>query len=452
MILTFASLILTVILILCFSNIKTGTTLFLAYAILVPINYISIGSLHLGENFVRIILVLSLLYDFKIRHHYRLSWKLYWPFILYYIVELMMMPFQHDTPTFWMLDRWRFSITRILVVGFVIYNVLSIYPETIKLYRRALLFSILTAGIYGILLTTSNGFNPYINAIILSTGTIADAQDRIAYFMADDRLFGRISSVFMHPMSFGLFIGLSFIYVFSIRKKISKRLIIPLLSILSLDALFCGVRSCIGGLVIATSFYLIFSKNLKIGLTTLFIGLIAYNIISQMPELSEYLSSMTSFDNSKTNVSGSSIDMRLNQLNGCLAEIRNNPIFGKGFEWTSYYHEKYGDHPVILAFESLIFVILCNNGYMGFIIWGILIYMIIKRSHKYHLNDVIIADSLLVFYIAYSCITGEYGYMQYYLLFYVCLVFDNSKSNKEGSKPKKSLTPILSKGEKSTIS
>ena len=31
-------------------------------------------------------------------------------------------------------------------------------------------------------------------------------------------------------------------------------------------------------------------------------------------------------------------------------------------------------------------------------------------------------NSLFVFYIAYACITGEYGYMQYFILFYVLML------------------------------
>lgn len=117
--------------------------------------------------------------------------------------------------------------------------------------------------------------------------------------------------------------------------------------------------------------------------------------------------------------------MRLDQLNGCLVEIRNNPILGKGYGWDGWYKSNFGDHPVILSFESLIFVILCDNGFLGFVIWGILIYMVVRNNKKFHLIDTAIANSLLVFYIAYSCITGEYGYMQYFLIFYICLVFEN---------------------------
>lgn len=426
MIVTIAGILLTIILILCFFNIRWGTALYLCYSFLVPLSDITLGPINLGQNFVKMVLILSLLYDFKIRHHYKLSWKLMIPFILYYAIELAIIPFQSETPSSWMYNTWRVSIMSTLFGAFVIYNVLSKYPDSLKLIRYAILVSILIAGVYGLFLTTTNGFNPYINLIVLSKGTALEAESLMGYFSAEGgRLFGRISSVFMHPMNFGLFIGLAFFYVFSIRKNIRKWVMILLMSILTLDALFCGVRSCIGGLVVAVAFYLLMSRNIKVGVLTLVLGLIVYNIVLKMPGLSDYLSSITDINNTQGNVSGSSVEMRLDQLNGCLVEIRNNPILGKGYGWDGWYKSNFGDHPVILSFESLIFVILCDNGFLGFVIWGILIYMVVRNNKKFHLIDTAIANSLLVFYIAYSCITGEYGYMQYFLIFYICLVFEN---------------------------
>lgn len=436
MILTIAGLLLTLILIICFFNIRLGTALFVVYSLLVPIPDITIGPLHFGDNLVKTVLLLSLLYDFKVRHHYKLSWKLMTPFLIYFVVILLIIPFQSETPRGWMYNSWRVSVMNTLFAAFVAYNVVSRYPDSILIFRRALIVSILVAGIYGLFLTTTGGFNPYINLIMLSKGSAVDAETLLGYFMAEGegRIFGRISSVFMHPMNFGLFIGLGFVYVFAIRKNISKWFLAVLLTILTLDALFCGVRSCIGGLVFAVAFYLLFSRNIRVALAALVVGLIAYNIILKMPDLSTYISSITDINNTQGNVSGSSLEMRLDQLNGCFVEIRNNPILGKGYDWVGYYKSNFGDHPVILSFESLIYVVLCNNGFLGILIWILMIVFIIKNNHKYHISDPISADSLLVFYIAYSCITGEYGYMQFFLLFYICLAAENLNGKKQTKK------------------
>lgn len=421
MIVSIAGVLLAIILLLCFFNIKLGTALFLAYSLLVPINDLTIGGLNLGENLVKTVLVLALLFDFKVRHHYKFHWKLMMPFIAYFLIELFIIPFQTEIPMSWMMNSWRVDIMETLFGAFVIYNVISIYPDSISLYRNSLLCSALIAGIYGLFLTTTGGINPYIMQIVSETGDL-DAQDLTRYFSDENRLYGRISSVFMHPMSFGLFIGLTFIYVWSVREQIPKWFFFPLLIILALDSIFCGVRSCIGGLVVAVAYYLVFSKNLKVGIAALVIGIIGYNVILQMPELSNYLGSITDIHGTKSDIEGSSIEMRMDQLNGCFKEIQQSPILGKGYDWVGFYKSNYGDHPVILAFESLIFVIICNNGLLGLVIWTLFILAIFRNNHKLLKSKFVIADSLLIFYISYACITGEYGYMKCFIYYYLCIM------------------------------
>lgn len=434
MILSLAGVLLASILLLCFFNIRLGAALYLAYALLVPINDITLGPLHLGENLVKFALVAALFFDFKVRHHYKFSWKLLMPLVWYYVIELFLIPFQSETSFGWMVNSWRVDIMRTMFGAFVVYNVMTVYPDSKKLFRNSLLISILIAGVYGLFLTTTGGINPYILEIVSETGSNLDEESLTEYFSDDNRLFGRISSVFRHPMSFGLFIGLAFVYIWSVRKRIHKWIFFPLLVILGLDSLFCGVRSCIGGLVVAVAYYLIFSKNLKIGIAALIIGLVGYNIVLQLPEVSDYLGSITDVHGTKSDVGGSSIEMRLDQLNGCFKEIQNCPFVGKGYGWVAYYKANFGDHPVILAFESLIFVVLCNNGFLGIIIWIFLALSIYKNNHKYLSSASVVADSLLIFYIAYACITGEYGYMPYFLLFYICLAMESQPESVEVSK------------------
>lgn len=57
-----------------------------------------------------------------------------------------------------------------------------------------------------------------------------------------------------------------------------------------------------------------------------------------------------------------------------------------------------------------------------------------ENNHKYLSSASVVADSLLIFYIAYACITGEYGYMPYFLLFYICLAMESQPESVEVSK------------------
>ena len=159
---------------------------------------------------------------------------------------------------------------------------------------------------------------------------------------------------------------------------------------------------------------------------TILIVIVGLVIVLQIPELSDYVTSIIDFQQKHTAVGGSSFDMRLSQLEGCFSEITNSPLIGKGFGWHLYYIEKYGDHPILLAFESLIFVVLCDNGVLGLLIWFGFVSYIIYNSQQLVKKDRASLYALVLFYIIYCCFTGEYNYLRLFLLVYVISVADKS--------------------------
>ena len=120
--------------------------------------------------------------------------------------------------------------------------------------------------------------------------------------------------------------------------------------------------------------------------------------------------------------------MRLSQFEGCIKETSSNPLFGLGYGWTNFYHQIHGDHPIILSFESLIFVIICNWGVMGFVIWGLFVYKHTRINRNMRVNEVVLLDCLLIFFITYTCITGLYDFMRYFLIFYILILGNNIES------------------------
>ena len=244
------------------------------------------------------------------------------------------------------------------------------------------------------------------------------------------RIFGRISSVFVHPMRFGLFIGLSCVYVFSLYKRISKWVFFPLLLGIIAMSIFCGVRSVIGGLILTFTYYIVKRKDFKLLCIVSFVIFLCGAFLMFVPELSDYLGSITDINNEKGAVKGSSLEMRLDQLNGAINEALKNPLFGLGYGWTYYYNDVFGNHPICYAFESLAYVVICNSGFIGILLW---IYMVLKYfiiNKRMHLKDIMFVNSLMIFYISYSLITGEYLYMKLFLMFYAMMVGESLLSNK----------------------
>lgn len=420
-----------VILIMSLVKIKYGVALFLVYMILVPAVMITIGDKVWGANVVNTAFLLSYAVYF-IRNKRSVEFKPFIPFIVYFIMTLIVMPFQTGMPAVEMFDQWRKDVMMYLFLPFVMWNVMKDDPTSVRLFRNSVLFGMVIAVCYGLFLTTMPGQNPYQMVMLLLSGIGGDV-DWYSYYGAFDsgRLFGRISSVFQHPMQFALFLGLSVIYVFAVRNKISKTFFVIIMFGLVVMSMICGVRSVLGGLAVAVAYYLVVGRNAKVFGALLILGSIAIVIISQIPELSVYLGSIADINNKTGAVSGSSVEMRFDQLYGAVEEAEANPIWGLGYSWTTYYQSLYGNHPVCLAFESLLYVIICNFGIAGFVIWCTLALLIIWNNFKFDLKEKVVVDALFVFYVAYSAITGEYGYMKLFLIFYVLLLGETFEDNAE---------------------
>lgn len=408
------------ILVMLAVRFKVGLGLYLAYFILVPYMNISFGGITLQWNFVNLVVLLLSIYEFKYKKRCtNLQYKPLIPFFVFYAVSLVMMLFQHDTPLDTQLNTWRVQAMSYLIFPFALWNEMILDKSSIKLYRNIALVCIVVTSCYGLFLTSMPGLNPYIALIANANG--AEFNEAYALALGGGRLFGRISSVFTHPMTFGLFLGLSFVYVFFIRKTINKYMFVTLFSIICVDIFVCGVRSVIGGGAIAIAAYFLQARNFRMVFASVVVGVIGYIIISSTPDMAAYVGSITDINNKNQAVAGSSMSMRIDQLNGCFKEIENNFFFGKGFGWTSFYKELHGDHPVILSFESLIYNVLCNSGFFGILLWIYMLFKIMQYNANFSKEFHALLNAILFFYIAYSCITGEYGYMKFYIIFHVLM-------------------------------
>ncbi len=433
------------IVIMLFYRFRIGVASYLAYIFLVPYMKIDIEGFVLQWNFINILLLIAFLYYRYKKKLLKFDWCPLLPFVIYFGVSLIVMPFQDGLPFSESINTWRVQVMKYLILPFVIWNDIIINHNSLKLYRKVLIGCIVIATLYGLFLTTMPGVNPYVMVVsevngegfnmayaaghsgMVDDGTLDDDMiiDEDIVFRNDnpiveDRLFGRISSVFSHPMMFGLFLGLALLYLYRNKGNISKRLLYVMSLIILTDMLLCGVRSVIVATSVVGLFYLFYLRKFKIFFTFLMIGGALWIITTFSPWLSNYLGSI--FDEGSSNVSGSSLEMRLSQLEGCFVEIKDAFLEGKGFGWVGYYLSQNEGHPTILHFESLIFVVICNSGMVGVLLWFVMGTIILKYNNRRIRPIAALLHSLFIFYIAYACITGEYGYMQYFIIFYILML------------------------------
>ena len=136
----------------------------------------------------------------------------------------------------------------------VIWNIFIRY-NCIRQYRIALIICIVIASIYGLFLTLTNGLNPWTMLFSLLQGEGMSLWSQ--YYADESRLFGRISSVFFHPMQYAAFLGFSVLYIIYIRNRIKKSFFILIMLILIINLVTCGVRSVIGAIIVTMLFYLL---------------------------------------------------------------------------------------------------------------------------------------------------------------------------------------------------
>ena len=410
--------ILISIIVFLFIKPKIGIALYLAYFFLVPFLNINFAGINLQWNLFNILVILISINEVSKSGEGKYDLKPFYPFLILYSFLLFEMIFQTETPYSFMFDSWRIYIFS-LFLPIAIWNIGKSDYKNYIIFKNITIICIIIALGYELFLTTQPGTNPYV--FLLKQINNMDTQEEYAA-VVDGRIFGRISSVFAHPMTYGIFLCLSVVYVFSQFQSTGKRYLI-LLILLLVGVLVCGIRSPIAAILVSACYYLLIKRKIKYFIIAAISGFIILSIINTIPEISIAVNSMFTDDTSE--ISGSSPDMRLDQLNGCFDEIRNSSIFGKGLGWHTYYMRLHGDHPVIAAFESLLYVVICDYGFVGIAIYffayfKLFIYIKKKIKNTYSSN----IQMLTVIYLAYAIITGDYGYIRYYLVFYSIMMLD----------------------------
>lgn len=396
--------------------------MFLLYSILVP--YVVFFSF--GKNIFPFLIVIALFFNYGISNLY---YKALIPFFCLYFIQIIIIPFHLDVPFISQLNYLRVDIMGTLLLPFAMLNVMKNDQGALRLFSNTLIIAICIATIYSLYLVTIPGLNPYLVLISPLSGN----EFNEAYASADNvgRVFGRISGVFSHPMRNGLFLSLATVFIaqrflISSTRKEKTQFGLLLLAIL-ISVFFIGVRTAIVATGLGSVVFLLLNRKFILLVYFIFgIGALLV-IISQIPGMESFIGSITG-SNTSGEVGGSSLDMRLNQLTGALAEIKHNPLFGHGAGWTVLYKEMRGDHPVLLAFESLIFIILCNHGFVGILSWLLMLVLYLRfiriRLAFLYTNMLTV---LIAVYLSYSIITGEYGYMSVFLIFYSILWANGKK-------------------------
>lgn len=402
------------ILFLSFYKIEYSILLFICYNVLVPLDGFTLGSIHLGNNFLFLILFISFAFRYKLS-----KLDLFSPFFFLYFTLFIFIFFEHRMSIGEQLNRYRQELMSVFILPIIIY--ISYLKGGLKLssLKKAILLSAIISSVYAFLLSfLPYGLNPYLIYLEQNTEFVY----MINYSNDINRGIARIFSTMANPQSWALYLG--FILYFTLFFIKNKALKIFLIILIGYNILFCGVRTVIVAVTLPLFYYAL--KTLKVKyFIYIFLGIIAVGWLTSINDgLHDYFLSF--INDKRSSTAGSDMEMRLYQLEGVCDEIKQNPLFGNGFRWTAYYNENFGNHPKAFTFESLFFVILSCWGYAGIIIWGVFILFLIRKIQSFPENMRLPLNILLIYYIIFSMVTGEYLYIVrftlYYTIFYIFLL------------------------------
>lgn len=404
------------ILVFAVVKLEVAVALQFSYAFLVPFQYYTLFGTEIPLNAINLFLLLT----FLIRYYDQIDFTITKPFVILQASLLVIGIFASETSFANQFRFWQFTTIQVLVLPFIIWNLFVINKKSINIIINTAIVSCLISGAYAIYLTQLNGLNPYTSwlAAFFNQRDAAEAfsayESRVNFSTA-----GKINSTMGHPMNWS-FALCFFLLIFTALQVYKKRwLYIPLISLLAFNIVTSGVRTALATIIVAWVYIVLRNRTPKLIISSA-LGLVAAGaIVASSPDFQELLVSIVDTSGQNSNVSGSSIPMRLEQLEGTLVEIEESPLFGKGYGWTQYYMEEKGGHPILLAFESLIFIILCNSGIIGVFVWVYFGANLLITNQKIFTNNkasTTIANSSILMFFVYTGMTGEYGYLQLFAI------------------------------------
>src|SRR5574344_951352 len=240
---------------LFFLKPSIGLPAFLVYYFLIPAIDIQIGHYSIGNSAVCFILFCSalILNLGEIKH---INFRPYIPFLFLELFLFIIYIFGDAVPFIFSIKTFIAAFSKFILMPMSIYIMISGKPYILKNINGTMICIIAIIIGYGLFLLSMPGINPYVFYISKSMDTM-DFSEFYAN-LGGGRAFGRISSVFMHPMEYGAFLGLSFFYlIFLAKVRGTKRVkLMFCLSLIFVSILTCGVRSSFAALIGAIFVYL----------------------------------------------------------------------------------------------------------------------------------------------------------------------------------------------------
>lgn len=265
--------------------------------------------------------------------------------------------------------------------------------DSLTLVLKVFVCSSLICMVYGIfcfLTFTPYPYNQWIVQFYTSARGVSNYEDVTTAEMGGiaGRIMGTVTS---DTWSYGMVICILFSLFYCLYDKTKQKILLACTILAAVSCLFTVRRTPLMVLFSFIITLMLFRKKTNmmkwicVGLAVCVFLYFFLNLFPQFKKYSSILETVLFFwDDSvaaKNNVSGSSLEFRLFQLDYTLNQISDSPIFGNG--WASMYQAR---HHRMIGWESMLFTSLMQFGYLGFMIWMGWFYKLYKYSIQ-HTKD-----------------------------------------------------------------
>lgn len=408
--------------IVAFFDIKASLGLMISYILLVPYSSFEFSSIRVEYNYILLFIFLIYIFRTTLLNSESYDLTIIKPLAVFSILIFIGSFFSTGVDFSYQLTILRSYIIGFFFIPIMLWQVCKTKSD-FSYFTRIVLVCFAIMLIYGGYCFLV-GQNPYVATL----SALFNKQDNNEIFSHIERagLIGKIQSTTSHPMMWSVFLSLVLFasYSFWVEKKSYTYYVFVLLVVFNLFV--CNVRtgivaSAIGMALLFTNF----SFRSKLISLTVIIAILLLSIdTSIFGSFQPYIDSIIYFNDPNKNVGGSSLDMRMLQFGGAVSLWdQGGLLFGNGFGWCANYYALYGDHPILLGFESIIYVVLIENGVLGIIAYGFLFYSLFRinrnlyiQSENFHKVEFWLNNSLIVTYIIYVIITGVFGFSLFLIL------------------------------------
>lgn len=275
------------------------------------------------------------------------------------------------------------------IIPIVLFAIIVYKAQDLNVIIKSFLLATIICCTYSVF-TAIIHFNPIVAVFQLAFDKTGDlTMDDMASDLSTGRGYAACGT-FIHANGFGYFISMSIpICMYLITRGYDAKLSKIALLLLIINLFLCKKRSPLVSMGTFLLLYLYLSKSKdKIRYIFYFIigCLFTIVLIETIPALYSIRNmletSLFFWDDKaleKSDVGGSSWDLRTRQVFYPFVEIANNIVFGHGFGWCRWFLDEYELHPLLFGFETIFSTSICELGIFGYLAY----YMLFRKSYLY---------------------------------------------------------------------